>query len=74
MIVKNIQIGNRAMLVVGDHIIPIDRIKCFDLDPPNGGCDNSVRIITDDPDDNFIWAYENADSIRKFLEIDTKED
>lgn len=72
MIVKNIQIGNRSMLVVGDLIIPIDRIKCFDLDPSNGGCDNSVRIVTDDPDDNFILAYENADSIREFLELDPK--
>ena len=48
-------------------MLPIDRIKFVDLNPPNGGCDNSVRFVTDDPADDWIFAYDNADSVRKFL-------
>lgn len=57
----------RRLLVIGKHVIPIDRIVSLNLDAPNGGCNNAVRIVTDDPDDDYIWAYENADAIREFL-------
>lgn len=61
-------IAGRAFLFVGTDAIPVDRIKSFDLHAANGGAsDNSVRIVTDDPDDGFIWAYENADALREYL-------
>ncbi len=67
-------IGKRKFLNLGDDVIPVDRIKSIDLDAPNGGCDNSVRVITDDPKDDYIWAYENADAIRSFLESNSEQD
>ena len=60
-------IGGRECLVVGNIVIPVDRIKAIDMNAPNGGSTNSVRIVTDDPDERFVWAYENADAIRDFV-------
>lgn len=65
--VSTTTIGSREFLIVGRHAIPVDRITRIDLDAVNGGCDNSVRIHTDDEDDSYVWAYENADAIRAFL-------
>lgn len=67
MDIKVIQLGDRKMLYVGNKVIPIDRIIDIDLDAPNGSCDNSVRINTDDRNDDFIWAGENANALRAFL-------
>lgn len=67
MEVYTTSIGGRQCLVVGDTVIPVDRIKSIDLQAANGGSTNSVRIITDDPDERLIWACENADAIREFL-------
>lgn len=60
-------IGQREFLVAGRSMIPVNRITKIDLQAPNGGCGNSVRIDTDDPDESYIWAYENADAIRAFI-------
>ncbi len=65
--VGSLSIGGREFLQVGDVVIPVDSITSFDLNAPNGGCDNSVRIHTDPPDWDLIWAYDNADAIRAFL-------
>lgn len=69
MVVSDQLVSGRKFLRCGDHMIPVDRIKSIDLQAANGGCSNSVRIITDDPEEHFIWAYENADAIRKHLEV-----
>ncbi len=69
-----VNVAGRQFFRVGNTMIPVDRIKSIDLDPPNGGCNNSVRIVTDDPEDDYIWAYENADVIRSFLGLKTKYD
>lgn len=61
-------IGGRNFLFVGSTVIPVDRIKSIDLHAANGGAsNNSVRIITDDESEDFIWAYENATALRDYL-------
>ena len=61
-------IGGRGFLFVGTTVIPIDRIKSIDLHAANGSAsDNSVRILTDDEKENFIWAHENATDLREYL-------
>lgn len=62
------EVGGRKFLILGRHAIPMDRIKSVNLDAPNGGCNNSVQIFTDDPEEtNYLWAYENADVVRDFF-------
>lgn len=61
------KIGDREFLIAGTSMVPVDRIRRIDLDAPNGGCDNSVRVYLGDPDEEYIWAYENADAVRAFL-------
>ena len=73
MHIRIITLGSREFLYIqGSVSIPIDRIKHIDLNAPNGGADNSVRIITDDDKDDLIFAFENADAIRTFLISNTK--
>lgn len=69
MIVHTLKIGDRNFINVGGDIIPIDQIKCIKTENvKNGGCNNSVQIIVEGYDDyEYIWAYDNADSIREFL-------
>jgi hypothetical protein len=46
--------------------------KRFDFKIPNGGAsDRSVQIVTDDPDEEIIFAFENLDAIANFLKQDT---
>ena len=63
------KIGGRRFLNCGDHVVvPIDRIQKFDFTIPNGGADESVQIVTDDADEEIIFANENAVAIRTFIE------
>lgn len=63
------QLLDRRLLVIEDVVaLPIDRITHIDLNAPNGGCNNSVRIHTDNPDEDYTFAYENADAVREFLQ------
>lgn len=70
MVCCDLVVNGRKFIQLGNNMIPVDRIKEINLKAPNGGSDNSVRIVTDDPNDCFIWAYENADAIRKFLQVE----
>ena len=61
-------VGNREFLVIGNDMIPIDKIIRIQTDNvPNGSCDNSVLIKLEGSEERLIWAYENADAIRSFL-------
>lgn len=61
-------VGQREFLVAGRSMIPVDLITKIDLEAPNGGCTNAVRIDTDDPEkSSYTWAYENADAVRAYL-------
>lgn len=65
-------IGGRMFLIVGTDAIPMDRIKRVDLHAANGGAsDNSVQIVTDDPEEDYFYAFANADIVRAFF---TKKD
>jgi hypothetical protein len=70
MLVQLTMLGNRKFLHLDGRIaIPIDRIKRFDFNVANGGASgHSVKIVTDDPDEEFIYAFENCDAIKAFLE------
>lgn len=67
------QIGDRKFLVIEEvQAIPLDRIKIFLYNPPNGGCNNSIAIILDETvshleSPNLVFAYENADALKEFL-------
>ena len=50
----------------GGHIIRRDSIVHVDLDAPNGGCDNSVLIETENGKE-FYFNWEIADQMREFL-------
>lgn len=66
------EIGNREFLVVGTDAIPTDRIKSVDLHASNGSASsNSVQIHTDDSEEEFYYAYENADVVRAFFTKET---
>jgi hypothetical protein len=67
------EVGGRQFLVCGEVVsIPVDRIKRFDFKIPNGGAsDRSVQIVTDDPDEEIIFAFEKLDAIANFLKQDT---
>jgi hypothetical protein len=69
MTVYDTTIGGRRFLVFsGVAMIPVDRIKGIDLNTPNGSATgHSVRIITDDPDEYWVFAYENADAVMRYL-------
>lgn len=66
-------IGDRRFLIIeGVRAIPLDEIKSFLYNPPNGGCNNSIAIILDESvshlqDPNLIFAYENADALKDFI-------
>lgn len=54
--------------MIGETAIPVDRIKAFDFQIANGGASGkSVKIVTDDPTDNYLYAFENRDALKKFL-------
>ena len=74
MIVRTITIGRRQFLDLGGDMLPIDKIKQIKTDGvANGGCSNSVQVIVEGFDDReFIYAYENADAIRTFLNREYK--
>lgn len=63
------EIAGRKFLILEDvAAIPMDRIKHVDFKAPNGGAsDNSVRIHTDDDEEDWTFAYHNADAIRNFF-------
>jgi len=72
MKIEAIKIGERQFLMLDDTSIPIDRIRAFDFQVANGGASGrSVKIVTDDPNDDYIYAFENRDAILEFL-IDQK--
>jgi len=57
--------GETEMLVLGDCcVIPLNRVKRFDFTVATG---NSVQIVTDDSDEEIIFAYENCEAIKLFL-------
>lgn len=61
-------LGGRKFLHIGPCSIPIDRIKAFDWHAANGGMSDgqSVRIITDDPDDDYVFV-EFKDELEIFV-------
>lgn len=60
------KIGSREFLNLDDRIsIPIDRIKRFDF--INEESNNSVRIVTDDPNEELIFRLDDCEDIREFL-------
>ena len=62
------KVGQREFVTIpGLMSIPLDRIKYVDFNPPNGGSDNNARIVTDDPDEDWIFAYDNADVVKEFF-------
>lgn len=69
MLIQVVRIGETEFLDLGVLIIPVSRIKKFDFGVANGGATgNSVQIVTDDPDEEIIFAYENRDTIKRFLD------
>ena len=68
--IRIIELAGRKMLDIVDYCtIPIDRIKYFDWNVSNGGASGrSVQIVTDDPSDEFILAFDNRDALKAFLE------
>lgn len=62
-------VGGRKFLCIEDVCsIPIDRIQAFDFRVANGGAsEHSVQICTDDPQEEWIFAYENRNDIARFL-------
>lgn len=67
-------IGGREFLDCGGILIPIDQIKQIQTEGvANGGCSNSVLIEVEGYDPReFIWAYENADAIREFIQQESR--
>lgn len=62
------KVGSREFLNLGDVVVPVDKIRVFDFNVPNGGASgNSVQVVTDDPDSEIIFAFENCDAIREWL-------
>lgn len=66
---KSFKIAGEDFVQLGRYCMPVRRIVCFNLDAPNGGCDNSVEVILRDPEETWMYAYENADAVRAFLDV-----
>lgn len=69
MTVRTAWIGETEFLHIEDVIaIPIHRIRKFDFKISNGGAsEDSVQIVTDDPDEEIIFAFDNCQAIKDFL-------
>lgn len=64
MNVEIFKIGETEFLTLGDVIVlPLKR---FDF-TVGGATGNSVQIVTDDPDEEIIFAYENCEAIYEVL-------
>jgi len=61
-------IGSRQFINFGELMsIPVDRIKLFDFMSPNGGASRSVKIVTDDPSEDIVFANGNCDAVKEFV-------
>ncbi len=63
------RLGSREFLQIGDYAtVPIDRIRSFNFRVSNGGATgNSVQIVTDDENEEHIFAFENCQAVSDFI-------
>lgn len=66
---KSFKIAGEDFMQLGRYCAPVHRIVEFDLDAPNGGCNNAVQVTLRDPEERWMFAYENADAVRAFLGV-----
>lgn len=69
MKITETNIGGRIFINFGDCLsIPVDRIKQFNFNVANGAASGeSVQIVTDDPEEEIIFAYGNCDDIKNYV-------
>lgn len=69
MLVTITKIGSREFLYLEDVAsIPIDTIKKFDFNVPNGGATyHSVKIVTTDDEEDLIFTYQDYEDIKAFV-------
>ncbi len=61
--------GREFLILEGVANIPIDRIRYLDYNVAKGGATGaSVRIVTDDDNEDWTFAYANCEAIRQFFE------